>query len=125
MKTIYLSIIIVCYASLSLAAQIRSTTIFSDTTNFNMSHSVHRSGQVLEQLSEQTPTTASFIDAPFSSFSPLGGITGDGWLEIPGGEVENAQKVPIGNSLKMLILVALSYAASVFVKVRREKVLKN
>jgi hypothetical protein len=124
MKTIYLSIIIVCCASLSLAAQIRSTTIFSDTTNFNVAHSGHRSGQVFEQFSEQTPTTASFINAPFSSFSPFGDTTGDGWLVIPGGDVGNAQKVPVGNSMAMLVMIAISYAATAFVR-RREKVMRN
>jgi hypothetical protein len=125
MKNIYLSILVVFCASLSLSAQIRSTTIFSDTTNFNVSHAGHRSGQVYEQFSEQTPTTASFINAPFSSFSPFGDTTGDGWLVIPGGDVGNAQKVPVGNGLGMLMLIVLSYAASVFVKARRDKALKN
>jgi hypothetical protein len=82
-----------------------------------MNYSELRSNHIFEQFSDQTPTTATFSIAPFASFNRTNAeTTGDGWLIMPGEELYNAQKIPVGYSMTILIFIALSYAATIGIK---------
>jgi hypothetical protein len=116
MKTVYLSIIIAFCASISVSAQIQSS-FFADTNEPNMSYFGYSSEQLFYAFPEQTPANAEPFSSTRSGF-------GDGWLDMPDG-MGNAQKVPVGGGLGILILIALSYISCVFVKLRRDKFLKE
>ena len=117
MRTIYISIIILFCAGLSLQAQsssswnIRPFSDFSEPVYYDFDR----------VFFVPSGNNRFSIEPMFQVFNPFGSddFNGGGWLDLPG--MGDPQKVPIGNGLGILLFISLFYAARVFVKQRRNK----